>query len=79
MNLRDAPWRAAARFDGVACGEVHVWRASLDRPAPLFGSKAKAAECNGKIAQEYLRAVALGKAANEPSEIFRAEGVLELA
>src|SRR5689334_11371078 len=51
-------------------------------------SKAKAAECNGKIAQEvgerhvadsperhsrreYLRAVALGKAAaNEPSEIF---------
>src|SRR5690348_1136596 len=57
------------------------------------GSKAKAAECNGKIAQEvgerhvadsperhsqeagchaeYLRAVALGKAAaNEPSEIF---------
>jgi len=38
----DATWRPAVNFSGVARGEVHVWRAGLDRPAPevegLFGT-----------------------------------------
>lgn len=29
----DTPWRTDARFEGLADGEVHVWRASLDRSA----------------------------------------------